>query len=1310
MATTSLGRLTLDLVAQIGQFVEPLNKAERKARDSAKSISKEFDVATIAVKALGAAAAGLSVASVINFANGFINSAAEIDRSAKLVGASTQQFQYYAAGAKVAGISLEKFADINKDVNDRLGEARRGEGEMMDFFTKIAPRVGITIDQFKKLSGPEALQLYYNGLQKANLSHAEQITYMEQIANDAGLLIPMLKDGGAGFKEWGDQAQKAGAIMSDELITQLVTAKENLQILDLKWQGLKATMVNEVMPSITYVSNNLDTVKAVALGLGAAIATKVVFQIGMLSFEFAKGVAQGVAYQVALAGVQGQSIRTATAMGVLKAISSTLGGPLGIGLLVAQGAAAYATFKYMKSGSDDLTGKLNTQALSVKELTKQYDQLSISQKQAFIFEESKKLAEVTKDYKEAKENFYLSAVGIAYDGADTTEAKTQIDNLVKSFRNGSITALQFVDAMAKLGIYSKEQISTAVKFATENDNAKKSLDNQRKAVEALSGRADKLTEAHKKTTEAVKAQTDAYANLSEKQKLALMEIDKEITKRKYIENFVKAGGSREKAEYFYDYRDRAGVNGTGKALTPIEISKANQGFSLNNYSLDANDRKKIAGAMAYALKNNIEDLAKAGGIPQNLLTGLLATESGGKNRTSPTGATGPWQTTRAFREQHAKILKEGNYSETAFVQAVIKDLQDNYKKFGNWADAIMAYNGGAGGVDAFKAGRVSDKVRTQSGYQKIGGVGYLSPAKYEEMKTHQARTFKYASGAAGSTKVDQSMIMPSTEDLLKLQNDAVQVKKSLDDAKAAFEKQLATPLKQMDLENSETIKKLQETFADDPKKLKEMLDKNDVLYQANRNKLIAEKQNEYNQYFSFEKDRITQVIDNYDFEISKIKENTDYTISDRKKMAEAKEREKQAEIASIKLEQKEQILSANEAYMSETEVMLRRYEIEREQIKLNKSQLGEMVSQQLLDANQRAVGMALDSNRQKIDDIQYKSLEYLYRRKQPNQAAFTDLQNQYIGEQGALSKSYSEQRAGIFAGVDDEVERNAQLLSAHEDYLQARAALSDEYAQREKDLVLTQHQEQLNLFGGILSNAQNTFAQLTQSAKDGAGEQSSTYRTMFALQQGFSVASSLVAAWTAYTQAFADPSAMTLPQKFAGATAVMAALAPALATISSVGFSGGGYTGHGGKYQAAGIVHKGEGVLTQEEIAALGGPTGFEYLRKAIRTGDLFNNSEILASETFMAMAGYSSGGIVGGDVRLSGTSFNQQLGNLSRSGEITQNLIDNSSSQSSQPQTVENIVKFIMVKDEEEAKEYLYSREGEKAFLYHFKRNKSKL
>ncbi|MGY3265161.1 hypothetical protein [Lysobacter sp. HA35] len=60
------------------------------------------------------------------------------------------------------------------------------------------------------------------------------------------------------------------------------------------------------------------------------------------------------------------------------------------------------------------------------------------------------------------------------------------------------------------------------------------------------------------------------------------------------------------------------------------------------------------------------------------------------------------------------------------------------------------------------------------------------------------------------------------------------------------------------------------------------------------------------------------------------------------------------------------------------------------------------------------------------------------------------------------------------------------------------------------------------------------------------------------------------------------------------------------------GFSSGGYTGTGGKYQPAGVVHKGEGVLSQEDIAAIGGPSGFHSLRRAIHGG------------------GYANGGIAG--------------------------------------------------------------------------------
>lgn len=65
---------------------------------------------------------------------------------------------------------------------------------------------------------------------------------------------------------------------------------------------------------------------------------------------------------------------------------------------------------------------------------------------------------------------------------------------------------------------------------------------------------------------------------------------------------------------------------------------------------------------------------------------------------------------------------------------------------------------------------------------------------------------------------------------------------------------------------------------------------------------------------------------------------------------------------------------------------------------------------------------------------------------------------------------------------------------------------------------------------------------------------------------------------------------------------------------ASASFAVGGYTGPGGKYEAAGVVHRGEVVFSQDDIARLGGVRAVE----AIRTG---------------TAPGYADGGVVGGPV-----------------------------------------------------------------------------
>ncbi|MFK3688885.1 hypothetical protein ACI2J4_01230 [Agrobacterium tumefaciens] len=49
------------------------------------------------------------------------------------------------------------------------------------------------------------------------------------------------------------------------------------------------------------------------------------------------------------------------------------------------------------------------------------------------------------------------------------------------------------------------------------------------------------------------------------------------------------------------------------------------------------------------------------------------------------------------------------------------------------------------------------------------------------------------------------------------------------------------------------------------------------------------------------------------------------------------------------------------------------------------------------------------------------------------------------------------------------------------------------------------------------------------------------------------------------------------------------------------GFSAGGYTGDGGKYQPAGVVHKGEYVFDQAAVKAAGGPAAMEAMRRGLK-------------------------------------------------------------------------------------------------------------
>lgn len=234
-----IGSLFVNLALEDASFINGLKRATKQHEDSMRKMGRAADLARNAMKGFMAGiAAELSVGAVANLAKGLAQTGADIERFAQLANATPQSFQRWAAATQTVGISQEKLADVLKDVNDKFGDfMATGKGPLADFFENIAPKVGVTADQFARLGGPEALQLYASSLEKAGVNQQQMTFYMEALAHDATLLAPLLKANGEEMQRLGDRAADAGAIMGDQSLTAARDLKVAMDDMGAAWKG-----------------------------------------------------------------------------------------------------------------------------------------------------------------------------------------------------------------------------------------------------------------------------------------------------------------------------------------------------------------------------------------------------------------------------------------------------------------------------------------------------------------------------------------------------------------------------------------------------------------------------------------------------------------------------------------------------------------------------------------------------------------------------------------------------------------------------------------------------------------------------------------------------------------------------------------------------------------------------------------------------------------------------------------------------------------------------------------------------------------
>ncbi|MBA8781470.1 MULTISPECIES: hypothetical protein [Aeromonas] len=205
---------------------------------------------------LGVVGAAVGMASAVS---SLAQQGRELEQMSNKAGVTVERMQELAYATEQYNVSGDQLADMLKDVQDKLGDfSATGGGEFADWMTNIAPKVGLTIEKLQQMSGPDALIAMQDAMDKTNVSAAEQVFYLESIANDVSTLQPLLRNNGDELQRLTGHYRNLNAALSETDISQLKEMDQQLHDVGLKLQGSFAKAVLGASEQIDWLTDKVS--------------------------------------------------------------------------------------------------------------------------------------------------------------------------------------------------------------------------------------------------------------------------------------------------------------------------------------------------------------------------------------------------------------------------------------------------------------------------------------------------------------------------------------------------------------------------------------------------------------------------------------------------------------------------------------------------------------------------------------------------------------------------------------------------------------------------------------------------------------------------------------------------------------------------------------------------------------------------------------------------------------------------------------------------------------------------------------------
>ena len=366
----SLGRLTIDMVANIGGFERDMGKADRVTRQAMRRVSRELnraerdaERAARSIRNLGlqlGALSAVAVAGVTRELRAMTQQADRLDKLATATGVTVEELQRLGFAAEQSGSDMET---VGRAVT-QLQRNIQGATDGLSSYNRAFDRIGVSVRDLQGLSPDQQFLRIAQALSEVGDAGVRNATALEIFGRAGRELIPLLDRGADGIRELGDQFERTGAVISTEAARDFARFNDELNLLRQQAQALRVSILSDLIgPLADFVQflntergtaamrEALDALRRAAIAVGGILAGRFLIQLGAASAAFVRATAQVAALTFAKQRMAGASVAAATAVTGLRFAVASLLGPVGIAIAVV-GSLAPAFFNLRQEFRD----------------------------------------------------------------------------------------------------------------------------------------------------------------------------------------------------------------------------------------------------------------------------------------------------------------------------------------------------------------------------------------------------------------------------------------------------------------------------------------------------------------------------------------------------------------------------------------------------------------------------------------------------------------------------------------------------------------------------------------------------------------------------------------------------------------------------------------------------------------------------------------------------------------------------------------------------------------------------------------------